>query len=117
MEAATNDLNQRFLLWYNNIDVVTTLEAMLKLITFYHDKDFDMLKPGCTSENLTKIFLHNSTDNRFYPVTEREKPIWENREDVVGGLLIVFKRKAVVDEIFIRKSTYICTPVVGLDVS
>ena len=29
--------------WYNNKDVVPTLEAMQKLIVFYHDKDIDML--------------------------------------------------------------------------
>ena len=39
------------------------------------------------------------------------------REDVVGGPSIVFTRKAVVDEIFIRKSTNICKSIVGLDAS
>ena len=31
-----------FLRWYNNNDVVPTLEAMQKMIAFYHDKDIDM---------------------------------------------------------------------------
>ena len=35
-----------FLRWYNNEDVVPTLEAMQKMIAFYHDKDIDMLKLG-----------------------------------------------------------------------
>ena len=33
-----------FLRWYNNKDVVPTLEAMQKMIEFYHDKGIDMLK-------------------------------------------------------------------------
>ena len=37
-----------FLRLYNNKDVVPTLEAMQKMIVFYHDKDIDMLKFGCT---------------------------------------------------------------------
>ena len=32
--------------WYNNKDVVPTLEAMQKTIAFYHDKDIDMLRLG-----------------------------------------------------------------------
>ena len=43
MEAGTNEFIQRFLCWYNIKDVVPTLEAMQKMIAFYHDKDFDML--------------------------------------------------------------------------
>ena len=39
------------------------------------------------------------------------------REDVVGGPSIVFTRKAVVDETFIRKSTNLCKSIVGIDVS
>ena len=32
-----------FLRWYNNKDVVPTLEAMQKMIVFYHDKDIHSL--------------------------------------------------------------------------
>ena len=48
--------------WYNNKDVVPTLEAMQKTIVFYHDKDIDMFKLGCTLPNLAKVCLHKSTD-------------------------------------------------------
>ena len=37
------------------------------------------------------------------------------REDVVGGPYIVFRRNAVVEETFIRKSTNICNSNVGID--
>ena len=39
------------------------------------------------------------------------------REDVVGGPSIVFTRKAVVDETFIRKSANKCKSIVGIDAS
>ena len=37
------------------------------------------------------------------------------REDIVGGLSIVFTRKAVVDETFICKSSNLCKSIVGID--
>ena len=106
-----------FLRWYNNKDVVPTLEAMQKMFAFYHDKHIDMLKLGCTLPNLANICLHKSTDAKFYPFTEGDKDLLEKiREDVVGGPSIVFTRKAV-DETFIRKSANICTSIVGIDAS
>ena len=107
-----------FLRCYNNKDIVPTLEAMQKLIAFYHDKDIDMLKLGCTLPNLASVCLHKSTDAKFYSFTEADKDILEKfREDVVGGPSIVFTRKAVVDEIFFRKSTNLCKSIVGVDAS
>ena len=108
-----------FLRWYNNKDVVPTLlEAMQNMIAFYHEKDIDMLKLGCTLPNLANICLHKPTDAKFYPFTEGDEDLLEKiREDVVGGPSIVFTRKAVVDETFIRKFTNICKSIVGTDAS
>ena len=107
-----------FLKRYNNKDVVPTLEAMQKMIEFYHNKGIDMLKLGCTLPNLANICLHKSTDSKFYPFTEPDKDLLEKiREDMVGGPSNVFTRKAVVDETFIRKSSNLCKSIVGLDAS
>ena len=107
-----------FLRWYNNKDVVPTLEAMQKMIAFNHDKDIDMLKLGCTLPNLANICLHKYTDAKFYPFTEGDKDFLEKiREDVVCGPSIVFTRKTVVDETFIRMSANICKSFVGIDAS
>ena len=107
-----------FLRWYNNEDDVQTLEAMQKMVAFYHDKDIDMLKLGCTLPNLSNICLHKSTDANFYPFTEGDKDLLEKiREEVVGSPSIVFTRKAVVDETFIRKSRNLCKYIVGIDTS
>ena len=98
-----------FLRWYNNKDVVPTLEAMQKMLAFYHMKGIDMLKLGCNLPNLANICLHKSTSAKFYPFTETDKNLLQKiREDMVGGHSIVFISKAVVDETFIRKSEIIC---------
>ena len=91
---------------------------MQKTIEFYHNKGIDMLKLGCTLPNLANICLHKSTDSKFYPFTVSEEDLLEKiREDMVGGPSIVFTRKAVVDETFIRKSSNLYKSIVGIDAS
>ena len=88
------------------------------MIPFYHDKDIDLLKLGCTLPNLANICLHKSTDAKLYPFREGDKDLLEKiREDVVCGPSIVFTRKAVVDETFIEKSAIIGKSFVGIDAS
>ena len=107
-----------FLMWYNDKDVVPTLEAMQKMIGFYHQKEIGMSKLGGTLPSLANICLHKSTDSKIYLFTESDKVLLEKiREDMVGGLSIVFTRKAVVGENFIRKSTNLCKSIVGIDAS
>ena len=107
-----------FLKWYNNKDVVPTLEAMQKMIEFYRNKEIDMLKLGCTLPTLANICLHKSTDSIIHPFTESDKDLLEKiREDMVGGPSIVSTRKAVVDETSICKSSNLCKSIVGIDAS
>ena len=54
-----------FLCWYNNKDVVPTLEAMQKMISFYHDKIIDMLKLGCTLPKLAAFAYTNLLMQNF----------------------------------------------------
>ena len=78
---------------------------MQKVLAFYHKKGIVMLKLGCILPNLANICLHKSTSAKFYPFTETDKDLLQKiREDMVGGPSIVFTRKAVVDETFIRDS-------------
>ena len=91
---------------------------MQKIIEFYHNKGIDMLKLVCTLLNLASICLHKSRNSKFYPFTESDKDLLEKiREDMVGGPSIVFTRKAVVDETFIRKSSNFCKLIVDIDAS
>ena len=64
---------QDFVRWYNDKDVVPTLEAMQKMMEFYHNKGIDRLKLGCTLPNLANICLHKSTYNKLYPFAEADK--------------------------------------------
>ena len=105
-----------FLRWYNNKDLVPTLEAMQRVIAFDHNKGIDMLKLGCRLPNLANICFHQSTSAKFYPITGTDKNLLQKiREELVGGHSIVFTRKAVVGETFIRNSGTICKSIVGID--
>ena len=105
-----------FLKWYNSRDVVSTLEAMQKMTDFYHNKGIEMLKLGCTLPTLANICLRKSTDSKIYPFTESDKDLLEKiRKIMVGGFSIVFTRKAVEDETFIRKSSNLRKTFVGID--
>ena len=114
MEARRNELVQGRLRWYNKKDVLPTLELMQKKIAIYHDKDIDMLNLRCTLPKLANTCLHKSVGAKFYPFTEADKELLEKTRDVFGGPSIIFTRKAVVDETFIRKSTNICKTIVGI---
>ena len=87
------------------------------MIEIYHNKGIDMLKLGCTLTNLANICLHKSTDSKIYTFKESGKDLLKIRGDMVGGPSIVFTRKAVVDETFIRISTNLCKSRVGIDAS
>ena len=72
--------------WYNKKDVVPTLEAIQKMIEFYHNKGSFMLKVGCTLPKLANICLPKSTDSKFHSFTESDKDLLEKiREHMVGG--------------------------------
>ena len=77
-----------------------------------------MLNLGCTLPNSEIICFHKSTSAKIYPFTETNKDLLQKiREDMVGGPSIVFTRKTVVDETFIRDSRNICKSFVGFDAS
>ena len=107
-------------MWYNNKNVVPTLEAMQKMIEFYHQREIDMLKLCCTLPILANICLHKSTYSKFFPSTESNKHLLlleKIREDMVGGPSIVFTPKAVIDETFIGETTNLCESFVRIDAS
>ena len=95
-----------FLRWYNNKEGVPILEAMQKMITFYHKKNDDLLNLGFTSPNLAITSLLKPTYAKFHPITERDKDLLQTiRDNMLGGPSIVFTRKAVIDKTFIGKLT------------
>ena len=114
----THAIFKDFLRWYNNKEVVPTLETMTKMIELYHSKRTDMLKLGCTLPILANICLHSSTNVNFYPFPEGDKNLLEKkRGDMIGGPFIVFTRKEVVGQTRIRSSSNTCKLIVGIDAS
>ena len=107
-----------FAKWYNNKDVVPKLEAMQKMMEFYHNKGIDMLKLGCTLPNIANICLHKSTNHNFFPFVESDQDLHDKiRKEMTGGPSIVFTRKAVVDQTYIGNSENTCKFIVGIDAS
>ena len=79
-----------FLRWYNNKDVLPTLEAMQKMIDLYHNKGIDMLKLGCTLPNLANICLHKSTRAKFYPLLKLTRTCWRKLETIWSVVPLLF---------------------------
>ena len=79
--------------WYNNKDVLPTLEAMQKMVYFYHNRGIDLFKLGYILPNLANFCLHKSTTAKLYPFRECDKDLLgEIREIMVGGPSVVFTR-------------------------
>ena len=99
---------QDFVRWHNNKDVVPTLEAMQKMMEFYHNKGIDMLKLGCTLPNLANICLHKSTNSKFYPFVEADKDLHDKiREDMTGvPLLCLLEKRLWIKPIFETQKTF-----------
>ena len=90
-----------FLCWYNNEDDVPILEAMQKMVDFYHKKGIDMLMLEFNLPIGSKNGPHKSTSAKFYPFTESGKEFLEKlREDMVDGPSFVLINKTVMDETF-----------------
>ena len=66
-----------FLHCYNKKDVVSTLEAMQKMIDFYHNINIDLFELGCTFPIVVKICLHKFTDADFYPFIDGDEVCWK----------------------------------------
>ena len=117
MEEKWNDSAQRLFEVVQQQGCSSNPEAMQKkVIQFYHNKEIDMLKLGCTHLNLANICLHKYTNYKFYPFCESDKDLCKKiREVMTVGPLIVFTRKVVVDETFIKNSSRICKSIVGDD--
>ena len=109
---------QDFLRHYNNKDVVPTLQALNKMAEFYHNKNIDFSKVGCTLPSLANRVLHTSTNAKFYTFGEEDKELHTKfRENIVGGPSIVFTRVHRVGGTFIRFSKNVCQAIHGIDAS
>ena len=108
---------QDFLKWYNNKDVVPTLEVLQKGMKFYHQKWIDMLKIGFILPTANRI-LHLSTSLKFFPFNQEDKSFEDYvREWLTGGPSIIFSSFAKVGGSRTKESSKMCKTIVGIDAS
>ena len=95
---------QDFLKWYNNKDVVPTLEALQKVMHFYHQKGGGMSKLGLTLPNFAHCVLHSSTPHKFYPFNREDESLDHYiRGWLTRGPSFVFTRYAELGKTKIQK--------------
>ena len=88
------------------------------MMELYHNEEIDLLKFGCSLPKLANICLHKSTNNKLNPFVELDKDLHDKiRDDMTSGPSIVFIRKALVDQTYIRNSENLCKSVVGIRVT
>ena len=61
-----------FLRWYNNKDIVPTLEAVKKMLEFYHSKRIDMLKLGCSLPKISQTFVFIARQMSSFTHSQKE---------------------------------------------
>ena len=79
------------------------------MIAFYHDKDIDMLKLGCTLPNLANICLHKSTDAKNFIPSQREiKTYWKKfeRTSLVAHLSFLHAKQLLIKLLSESQQTY-----------
>ena len=90
---------------------------MQKVVAFYHDKDIDALKLGCTLLKLANKCLPKSAAAKFCPITER-KIFWRKFEKMLLMVHLPFLHvKAVVGETLFGNSTNNCQSIDAIDAS
>ena len=62
--------SEKFFRWYNNKNVVLTLQTMQKIIALCLSKTADRFKFGFTLPNLATICLHKYADAIYYTFIE-----------------------------------------------
>ena len=107
-----------FLKWYNDKDVIPTIQALKKMISFYHDNNIDMMKQTLTLPSLANRILHSSTNAKFFPFTYEDREL-DNyiRSWLTGGPSIIFNRYAKVGVTKIENTQNVCKAIIGVDAS
>ena len=81
---------------------------MQKMITFYHEKDIDIVNLGCTLPNLANTSLHKSTEAKIYPFREGDKDLMEKVQKIllVVHLSLLHVKQSLTKLLFENPQTY-----------
>ena len=96
-----------FFVWYDNLDVIPFLEAIVKMISkFWKERDIDIFKDGVSVPGLTmKYLFSNIPDTYFSLFTEKDKDLYYTmKNNNVGGPSIIFNRYHEKDKTCIRNA-------------
>ena len=84
-----------YLIFYNNLDVTSFLEAISKQFTFYRDRNIDMFKDGISVPGLSLLYMFNDLPpNTYFTVFNRTNSDLHElvKDNIVGGPAIIFHR-------------------------
>jgi hypothetical protein len=104
-----------YLVWYNNLDVEPFVEAIEKM--FDQPRNLDLLKEFCSRVCTKKLFsdLGQLLNTFFSLFQERDKDLYYKfKENIVGGLSIIFHRYHEKDKTHIRGGK-LCKRIWGAD--
>ena len=107
-----------YLVWYNNRDVTSFLEAIAKQFAFYHDRGIDMFKDGISVPGLSLLHLFNDLPNdTYFTVFNRTNSDLHElvKDNIVGGPAIIFHRYHEKNVTRIRGGSEPCRSIVGYD--
>ena len=71
-----------FLRYFNNEDVVPTVEAMKKRVESYQNTGIGMVNFGCTLPNLDNICPYSSISEKIDPFTENNRIFFQKFEKI-----------------------------------
>ena len=109
-----------FLRWYNDLDVETFVEAVIKMMEFYHSQDIDLFKDAITVPGIARRLIFREAERRgahFALFGKLQEDMYRDfKRNIVGGPSIVFHRYHKADETFIRGNpSKLCKRILGLD--
>ena len=96
-----------FLVWYNNLDVVSFLEAVEKMSQFWQERKIDMFKDGISVPGLTLkyLFSYLSPQTYFSLFDKANSDLYHLiRDNNTGGPSIIFHRYHEAGKTKIRKT-------------
>ena len=99
---------KEFLVWYNNKDVEPMLEAIDKMFQFnQNSRRIDMFKDGISVPGLVLKYMFQDLPDYFTVPDEKNKDLYDlYKNNIFGGLSIIFHRFHEKDKTFIQPAEY-----------
>ena len=111
---------EHFLRFYNIRDVEPFVEALMKMMKFYIDRDIDLFKCSISAPGIARRMLYDVAKKQqvhFSLFDQQQESLYcDFKRNLTGGPSIIFNRHAEVGKTFIRGNPLKpCKRVVGVD--